>query len=222
MGSNAGAPSEPLPRWALMAEAYGLEVSPLPEGALAQLQFLLGMSGHLNGQAVRFQEELSRARGRNRHQRGGLTLELGSVSVGTGVHHGTSSRNEQQTTRLVVRLETAPYLSQDLDASRENVLHKLVKAVTKGDQQVGDEALDQAIYFKVLVDEDREVLLRPEVRELLLQIFGLGASVRLYGGALTLTFARVPKDDVVEELLESLHFLVPALQGSADGRRARF
>jgi len=210
-------------RWDRMAGPLGLVVVPLPESGFALANHLAEMTGSLHGQPFLMREVLRARAGQRAHNRSGRSMELGEVRFGTGSHHPHRHRSgDAQGTGLVISLETAPHLSAELQVSKENVLHRVIAPLKRAEAQLGDEALDAALYFKHLPDADREVLLRPEIREALLRLAATGGSLDLRGGKLQLDFVRVPGDERIEELLLDLASLAEGLAGRGSRRGSRW
>lgn len=205
--------------WSRLGESLGLVAGPLPEGHFALMNHRNRLSGALHGQAFHMEEVL---RGHGVRRQGSVELGTLRISTSSSQRHHRHRANDNQGLGLAVSLQTAPYLSAQLQVSKENVLHRVARPLMKEEAQLGDEALDQALFFTELPDGDREVLLRPEIRTLLLRLCSVGAGLKLHGGTLELDFARVPKDEKIEELVLDLASLVEALTAERRGHGARW
>ncbi|AKQ63710.1 hypothetical protein A176_000622 [Myxococcus hansupus] len=107
----------------------------------------------------------------------------------------------------VVRLPLNDSLPAELRIVPERFGDKLLKVFGKGDDEVGDAALDEALEIRNLSDAARRVLRAPRVREQLLLLQQHSSHFSIHNEALQVDKRGMP-DNV--DTLES--FVVPALE----------
>ncbi|NVJ09688.1 hypothetical protein HUW63_31250 [Myxococcus sp. AM001] len=152
------------------------------------------------------------------------TWEMGGLHLGRQFRIRSEYRRSGDKTRLctVVTLELGQVLPPDLLIRPEGLGDKLLKAVGKRDEEVGDAEVDAMLNLKNLSDEARDLLRAPRVRQQFQRLRRQFQSFTIEDEQLKAERLGMPdSEEALEDLVSPALLLSEALHEAAEQGRAR-